>query len=142
MKIISTILLSLSLSATPAIAKIGIPQMPKAIQGTWYPNSSEGKKQCAAYRQQQNVTNRISALVITPEDAKSFAEYGEYTGYKLQKVTSLSRQSWKLSTKLLIEGDEAENRKIINIWAKLEHGQLYWGDRPGNRSDIRYFKCL
>ncbi len=138
MKIISALLLSLSMSATPAIAKIGTPQMPKAIQGTWYPISSEGKKQCAAYRQQQNITNRILALVITPTDAKSFAEYGEYTGYELQKVTSLSRQSWKLSMKLLIEGDDPEAMKMLNIRARLEQGQLYWG----NQSHDRYFKCL
>ena len=116
--------------------------MPKAIQGTWYPNSSEGKKQCAAYRQKQNINNRISALVITSADAKSFAEYGEYTGYKLQKVSGLSKQSWKLSTKLVIEGDEAKDMKIFDIWAKLERGQLYWSNRPtGDRESI-YLRCL
>jgi hypothetical protein len=135
MKTISAILLSLSLSATPAVAKIGIPQIPKAIQGTWYPSSSEGKKQCVAYRQTQNITNRISALVITPTDAKSFAEYGEYTEYKLQKATSLSGQNWRLTMKLLIEGDDPGSMKMLNIRVRLERGQLYWDNR-------RYFKCL
>jgi hypothetical protein len=142
MKLISALLLSCTVLVVPLAARGGTAQMPKAIQGTWYPNNSEGKKQCAAYRQQQNVNNKILALVISPTDAKSFAEYGEYTGYELQKVNTLSRQSWKLATKLLIEGDAPEERKIINMWAKLERGQLYWNDRPTGGSDRRYFKCL
>lgn len=138
MKLVSVLLLSLTALATPAAAQ-SLPQMPKSIQGTWYPNNSDGKKQCTAYRQEQNVNNRITALVITPRDAKSFAEYGEYTGWNLKNVTNLSRQRWKLLTRVEADGDAMSN---VNIWAKLERGKLYWNNSPTGGDDRRYFKCL
>jgi hypothetical protein len=139
MKLVSVLLFSLAVLATPAAAKSS-PQMPRAIQGTWYPNNSEGKKQCAAYRIEQTVNNRINALVITPRDAKSFSEYGEYTGWNLKNVNSLSRQQWKLTT--TVEGDGSEPTGNVNIWAKLERGLLYWNNRPTGGSNSQYFKCL
>jgi hypothetical protein len=137
MKTISAILLlSLTVSTTPAIAKTSTAQMPKAIQGTWYPNSSEGKKQCAAYRQKKDNTTRISALIIAPKYATEANPNGEDETYELQKVTNLSRQSWKLSTTTIFAGEEGT--KTVEVRARLKQGQLYWSNLPENR----YFKCL
>jgi hypothetical protein len=136
MKTISAVLLALSLSTTPAIAKTSSPQMPKAIQGTWFPNNSEGKKQCASYRQKKDEINRVTAIIIAPKYATEANPQGEDGTYELQKVTILSRQSWKLSTTTIENGEEG--KKIVEIRVRLKQGQLYWGNSPENR----YFKCL
>lgn len=136
MKTISAVLLALTLSTTPAIARTSSPQMPKAIQGTWFPNDSEGKQQCAAYRQKKDESTRASAIIITPKVATAYNPDGKDEIYELQKVKILARQVWRLTVKTIPPG--GNEPKIVDIGTMIKQGQLSWS----TRSENLYSKCL
>jgi hypothetical protein len=150
-----SLMICLAISMMPvSVVAAPAPNFPKAIQGIWMSDDSEGQTQCRRYLAALKMDDAdaseylVGAEIINSTRWHSYAEYGEGNSYEILSLTKLNGPKWRFSARVFVDGapDSEDSPPMIST-VKLDQRKLTWqleslGGQPVDSWDEhRYFRC-
>lgn len=144
---------SLQSGATPpstsALETRNAAEFPVELRGAWFPLTPDGREGCRAHRRHPRPRDEldwgaiVSAIMISRASAHHVSDYGEGNFYHLVDITPTAPHTWKLRSRLGIDGEPHPDKPLTVSQLRVARRELRWVDDDWKQPETAptYFKC-
>jgi hypothetical protein len=118
--------------------------LPPVLQGVWFTDDRDGKRQCALYRKDANDERAFPGqLLIAANEFHEFAEYGEGNRNVVTAVEVLADGRWRVHESIFIEGDDdgTPGTHVFELKGKRLRLSYQAADEASASLETDYLRC-